>query len=95
MSTYSISAKTFDIHAVDNLSKDSEDHPFARRMVLYTLYAAVIFMNQAGGETIRIIEPVKESIPYFESFGFEVSDCSYVMTCSLAKLQETMASLAD
>ncbi|CBJ44944.1 hypothetical protein EAM_0269 [Erwinia amylovora ATCC 49946] len=29
MSTYSISAKTFDIHAVDNLSKDSEDHPFA------------------------------------------------------------------
>ncbi|WP_168421603.1 hypothetical protein [Erwinia amylovora] len=29
MSTYSISAKTFDIHAVDNLAKDSEDHPFA------------------------------------------------------------------
>ncbi|WP_062748327.1 hypothetical protein [Erwinia persicina] len=96
LSTYSISSKTFDIHAVESFVRDSEDHPLRRRMVLYTLYAAVIFMSQAGGEVIRIIEPVEEKIAYYESFGFEMSEsCAYVMTCTLAKLQDTLARMAD
>lgn len=93
--TYNLSSKNFDIHAVENFVKDTENHPLRRKMVLYTLYAAVIFMNQAGGETIRLLEPVEDKIPYYESFGFEMStSCSYIMVCSLDKLRTRMAELA-
>lgn len=90
--TYHHGSSRFDIHAVENFVKDSEDHPLRRKMILYTLYAAVIFMKQVDGTEVRIIEPVEEKIDYYRTFGFEMSDsCSYVMTCSLDRLMSYMA----
>lgn len=94
--TYNISSKTFDIHAVENFVRDNENHPLRRKMVLYTLYAAIIFMSQAGGEMVRIIEPVDDKIAYYQSFGFEMSStCTYVMTCALDTLKARLAELAS
>lgn len=93
--TYHLSEKRFDIHAVESFVKDSEEHPLRRKMILYTLYAAIIFMTQVDGEEVRIIEPVKEKVDYYQTFGFEMSsDCTYVMYCGLGRLKSYISRLA-
>lgn len=93
--TYRLSEKRFDIHAVENFVKDSEEHPLRRKMILYTLYAAIIFMTQVDGIEVRIIEPVEEKIEYYRTFGFEMSQsCTYVMCCDLDRLKEHILRLA-
>ncbi|HCR0843539.1 TPA: hypothetical protein OMT42_000497 [Klebsiella aerogenes] len=94
--TYFIDTKIFEVHAVENFVKDTEDHPLRRKMVLYTLYAALIFMNQVDGEAIKIIEPVEDKIDYYRTFGFEMQDGNQdVMHCSFEKLQTVLATLAS
>lgn len=93
--TYTKSTGTFDIHAVENFVRDTEDHPLRRRMVLYTLYAALIFMNQARGTIVRIIEPVPDKIDYYRGFGFEMcTESAYVMRCTVDELRANLADLA-
>ncbi len=95
MCTYFIDSKIFEVHAVENFVKDTEDHPLRRKMVLYTLYAALIFMNQVDGEAIRIIEPVEDKIEYYRSFGFEMlADGSNAMHCDFDKFQRVLAERA-
>lgn len=86
LSLYTDTSKTFDIHIIENFVRDSENHPLRRKMVLYTLYAAVIFMRQVDGEIVRIIEPVPEYREYYSTFGFQPTDCDYVMSCSYEEL---------
>lgn len=94
--TYFIDSKFFEVHAVENFVKDTEDHPLRRKMVLYTLYAALIFMNQVDGEAIRIIEPVEDKIEYYRSFGFEMlADGSNAMHCDFDKFQRVLAERAS
>lgn len=93
--TYHVGTKIFEVHAVENFVKDSEEHPLRRKMVLYTLYAALIFMKQVDGIAIRIIEPVEDKIDYYRTFGFEMLDgCSYAMHCDFDKFQEVLAQRA-
>jgi hypothetical protein len=90
--TYHHTDSRFDIHAVENFVKDSEEHPLRRKMVLYTIFAAVIFMKQVDGQTVQILEPDPDLIEYYRSFGFEMSPtCSYIMRSNLNELMRVMA----
>lgn len=93
--TYFMESKIFDVHAVENFVKDTEDHPLRRKMVLYTLYAALIFMNQVDGVAIRIIEPVEDKIEYYRTFGFEMlNNQRDVMHCNFDKFKQVLLARA-
>ncbi|TDB52146.1 hypothetical protein [Photorhabdus luminescens] len=92
LSTYDLSNKSFNIHVLENFVKDTENHPLHRKMLLYTLYASLIFMNMVDGEDVRIHEPVKDKIAYYRSFGFELERCGYVMSCDIKTLTAKLKS---
>ncbi|MCW7764315.1 hypothetical protein [Photorhabdus luminescens] len=90
LSTYDLNDKSFNIHVLENFVKDTENHPLRRKMLLYTLYAALIFMSMVDGEVIRIHEPVNDKIDYYHSFGFEMENCGYIMSCDIEALTENV-----
>ncbi|QDI12541.1 hypothetical protein FBF90_04935 [Serratia marcescens] len=95
MSIFDARDKSLNIHIVENFVKDSEKHPLRRKMVLYTLYASMIFMNMAGSDVIRIHEPVEDKIDYYASFGFTMDPCGYIMSSNFTKLQQEMVKRAS
>ncbi|EQC00956.1 hypothetical protein LGZ99_09835 [Photorhabdus temperata] len=95
LSTYDLNDKSFNIYVLENFVKDTENHPLRRKMLLYTLYTALIFMNMVDGEIVRIHEPVEDKIAYYCSFGFELERCGYVMSCDIQTLIEKVKSRSE
>ena len=92
---YGVEDKIFRIHIVERFSREDESHPLKGRMVLLTLMSAFVFCKAVECEVVQIIEPVPELRPFYESFGFCMEKCGYVMSTATDNLQETFLKFAQ
>ncbi|MDC9623574.1 hypothetical protein PSI22_18495 [Xenorhabdus sp. XENO-7] len=92
--TYSIAEQLFDIHMIENFCRDKPDHPLNGKMFQLTLMAAYLFCEATEGKLVRVIEPVKEVIPYYERYGFSMHKCGYVMEVNVTDIKTVFKNLA-
>ncbi|MBD1228311.1 hypothetical protein [Xenorhabdus griffiniae] len=91
---YSVDEKTFEIHMIENFRREDKNHPLYGKMFQLTLMAAYLFCKSTEGEYVRVIEPVKEVIPYYESYGFNMLGCGYIMEVNVANIETVFKKLA-
>ncbi|TRP54178.1 hypothetical protein DNP84_23890, partial [Salmonella enterica subsp. enterica serovar Panama] len=60
-----------------------------------TLMSAFVFCKAVECEVVHIVEPVPELQPFYESFGFRMEQCGYVMSTATDNLQETFLKFAQ
>lgn len=91
---YGVDDNVFRIHMIERFSKEDELHPLKGKMVLITLMSAFVFCKAVECEAVHIIEPVPELRPYYESFGFRMEKCGYVMSTSADSLENAFLKFA-
>ncbi|EPC5390101.1 hypothetical protein ACRZ2F_002131 [Serratia liquefaciens] len=84
---YGINDKIFRIHMIESFVRDDNGHPLKGRMVLLTLMAAYLFCMAVEAEGVEIVEPVRELVDYYNSFGFTMTECGYVMIAEVGTLE--------
>ena len=92
---YGVEENIFRIHMIERFSREDESHPLKGRMVLLTLRSAFIFCKAVECKVVHIVEPVPELVQYYESFGFRMEQCGYVMSAVIDELQDIFLKFAQ
>ncbi|EGZ3275698.1 hypothetical protein CWH66_004503, partial [Escherichia coli O111:NM] len=92
---YGVEENIFRIHMIERFSREDESHPLKGRMVLLTLMSAFIFCKAVECKVVHIVEPVPELVQYYESFGFRMEQCGYVMSAVIDELQDIFLKFAQ
>lgn len=92
---YGIKDKVFKVHMIERFFRhNDDDHPLKGRMVTLTLMAAFLFCKAVNAKAVHIVEPVKELVEYYATYGFVMHKCGDLMVAnvdSLTKAFETFA----
>ncbi|MBL5919811.1 hypothetical protein I7V28_01510 [Lelliottia amnigena] len=92
---FGVEEHVFSIHMIESFVKDDADHPLKGRMVLITLMSAYLFCMAVECPTVHIIEPVVDLHVFYESFGFRMLPCGYVMEAKLLDIEDVFNKFAQ
>lgn len=91
---YRVDIGLFEIYMIENFVKDDQGHPLYKRMALFTFIAAYIFTDAVQGNEVAILEPAKDLVDYYTTFGFATDPtCSYRMVCRLDSLMPLLTDV--
>ena len=91
---FEVEEHTFSIHMIESFVRDDPEHPLKGRMVLITLMSAYLFCMAVDCPTVRVIEPVPELRDFYESFGFCMLACGFIMEAELSAIEDVFNKFA-
>ncbi len=92
---FGVEEHTFNIHMIESFVRDDPDHPLKGRMVLITLMSAYLFCMAVDCPVVRVIEPVHELRAFYESFGFGMLPCGYIMEAETSDIEGVFIKFAQ